>query len=109
MNIADGNSQKNHRNQPLVIDNICEQLQAGQKHITGVMIESHLNEGNQNVPPEGPQNLKWGVSITDACVDWASTVTMLDKLNDVRHHLSLPHHLESHVTHRLLEKDARSS
>ncbi|KAK2466607.1 hypothetical protein APHAL10511_000865 [Amanita phalloides] len=77
-----GNSQKNHRNQPLVLDSICEQLKDGQKHITGVMIESHINEGRQEVPPEGPQNLKWGVSITDACVDWESTVTMLDKLND---------------------------
>lgn len=77
-----GNSCKNHRNQPLVIDDICEQLVAGQKHITGVMIESHINEGRQDVPPEGPQNLKWGVSITDACVDWETTVTMLDKLND---------------------------
>jgi 3-deoxy-7-phosphoheptulonate synthase len=76
-----GNSQKNHRNQPLVIDEICKQLVEGQKHITGVMIESHIHEGRQDVPPEGPQNLKWGVSITDACVDWETTVGMLDKLN----------------------------
>ncbi|KAF8621490.1 hypothetical protein AX15_007777 [Amanita polypyramis BW_CC] len=77
-----GNSQKNHRNQPLVIDSICEQLEAGQRHITGVMVESHINEGRQDVPPEGPQNLKWGISITDACVDWEVTITMLDKLNN---------------------------
>lgn len=83
---SDGNSQKNHRNQPLVLDSICEQLRAGQKHITGVMIESHINEGRQDVPPEGPQSLKWGVSITDACIDWETTVVMLDKLNDVRRH-----------------------
>jgi 3-deoxy-7-phosphoheptulonate synthase len=109
VNIADGNSQKNHRNQPLVIDTICEQLVAGQKYITGVMIESHINEGRQNVPPEGPQSLKWGVSITDACVDWETTVTMLDKLNDVRHHLFLTSPSESYVAYRLLKKDARSS
>ncbi|KAF8331591.1 3-deoxy-7-phosphoheptulonate synthase [Amanita rubescens] len=77
-----GNSQKNYRNQPLVLDSVCEQLRAGQKHITGVMIESHINEGRQDVPPEGPRSLKWGISITDACVDWATTVVMLDKLND---------------------------
>ncbi|KAG6877523.1 hypothetical protein C0993_006387 [Termitomyces sp. T159_Od127] len=76
-----GNSQKNHNNQPKVIDDICVQLAAGEKHITGVMIESHINEGRQDVPPEGPAGLKHGVSITDACVDWQRTVAMLDKLN----------------------------
>ncbi|KAF8885665.1 3-deoxy-7-phosphoheptulonate synthase [Infundibulicybe gibba] len=76
-----GNSQKNHNNQPLVIDNICSQLADGEKNITGVMIESHINEGRQDVPNEGPQGLKWGVSITDACVNWEKTVGMLDRLN----------------------------
>ncbi|KAI0077677.1 3-deoxy-7-phosphoheptulonate synthase [Panus rudis PR-1116 ss-1] len=78
-----GNSQKNHRNQPKVISEICSQLRAGNRNITGVMIESHIHEGRQDVPPEGPQGLKWGVSITDACVDWDSTVQMLDELNEV--------------------------
>ncbi|KNZ79742.1 Phospho-2-dehydro-3-deoxyheptonate aldolase, tyrosine-inhibited [Termitomyces sp. J132] len=77
-----GNSQKNHNNQPKVVDDICAQLAAGEKHITGVMIESHINEGRQDVPPEGPVGLKYGVSITDACVDWECTVAMLDKLNE---------------------------
>ncbi|KAG6812694.1 hypothetical protein H0H92_001323 [Tricholoma furcatifolium] len=76
-----GNSKKNHNNQPLVIDDICAQLEAGEKYITGVMIESHINEGRQDVPPEGPAGLKYGVSITDACVEWERTVPMLDKLN----------------------------
>ncbi|PPQ70621.1 hypothetical protein CVT26_010049 [Gymnopilus dilepis] len=76
-----GNSQKNHRNQPAVITNICEQLAAGERNITGVMIESHINEGRQDVPPEGPAGLKHGVSITDACVDWETTVSMLDQLD----------------------------
>lgn len=52
------------------------------------MIESHINEGKQDVPPEGPSGLKYGVSITDACVDWQTTVGMLDRLNIVRVHLS---------------------
>jgi len=77
-----GNSQKNHNNQPRVVDNICTQLAAGEKHITGVMIESHINEGRQDVPEDGPDGLRWGVSITDACVDWERTVAMLDKLNE---------------------------
>lgn len=80
---ADGNSQKDHNNQPKVLDAICEQLNAGDRNIMGVMIESHINSGRQDVPPEGPVGLKHGVSITDACVDWAATVTMLDKLNEV--------------------------
>lgn len=47
------------------------------------MIESHIHAGRQDVPPEGPSALKYGVSITDACVDWETTVAMLDRLNEV--------------------------
>jgi 3-deoxy-7-phosphoheptulonate synthase len=80
-----------------VIANICEQLESGAAHttaITGVMIESHLNAGRQDVPAEGPAALKHGVSITDACVEWDSTVEMLDALNAVSSvsHLNLHHH-----------------
>jgi len=46
------------------------------------MIESNINEGAQKVPSEGPQALKKGVSITDACIDWDSTVTVLEQLAD---------------------------
>jgi len=46
------------------------------------MIESYINEGAQKVPPEGPTGLKKGVSITDACVDWDTTVDMLEQLAD---------------------------
>ncbi|KAI0651259.1 3-deoxy-7-phosphoheptulonate synthase [Trametes meyenii] len=77
-----GNSQKNHMNQPKVLTDVCAQLAAGARHITGVMVESHINAGRQDVPPEGPHALKHGVSITDACVDWDTTVGMLDALND---------------------------
>jgi len=76
-----GNSQKNHNNQPKVVSDICDQLAAGERSITGVMIESHINAGRQDVPAEGASGLKHGVSITDACVDWQTTVTMLDQLN----------------------------
>lgn len=76
-----GNSNKNHRNQPIVAEDIAKQVAKGELGITGVMIESNLNEGNQKVPPEGPSGLKRGVSITDACIDWETTVTTLDNLN----------------------------
>ena len=44
------------------------------------MVESNINEGNQKVPAEGPAALKKGVSITDACIHWESTVTVLEDL-----------------------------
>jgi 3-deoxy-7-phosphoheptulonate synthase len=44
------------------------------------MIESNIHEGNQKVPKEGPAGLKYGVSITDACIDWDSTVKVLREL-----------------------------
>jgi len=50
-----------------------------------VMIESHINSGRQDIPSEsegGPKGLKYGVSITDACVDWDQTVEMLKELNE---------------------------
>lgn len=45
-----------------------------------MMIESNINEGNQKVPSEGPSALKKGVSITDACIDWDTTVNTLEDL-----------------------------
>ena len=44
------------------------------------MIESNINEGNQKVPAEGPSGLKKGVSITDACINWETTVDVLEGL-----------------------------
>ncbi|PWN47337.1 3-deoxy-7-phosphoheptulonate synthase [Violaceomyces palustris] len=63
-----GNSQKDFRNQPKVIESVAAQLEAGETAITGVMIESHLNEGKQGEPKDGNlDELKYGVSITDGC------------------------------------------
>lgn len=59
---------------------IADQLRSGERGIVGVMIESNLCEGNQKVSPEGPSGLKKGVSITDACIDWDTTVTVLEDL-----------------------------
>ena len=75
-----GNSLKDHRNQPKVAKTISDQLREGQDAIVGVMIESHLNEGTQKVPAEGPAGLKRGVSITDACISWETTVEVLEDL-----------------------------
>lgn len=75
-----GNSQKNHRNQPVVAQTIGDQLRKGEDGIIGVMIESHLNEGAQKVPAEGPAGLKKGVSITDACISWETTIEVLEQL-----------------------------
>jgi 3-deoxy-7-phosphoheptulonate synthase len=75
-----GNSQKNHNNQPKVAKVIADQLREGETSIIGVMIESNINEGNQKVPAEGPSGLKRGVSITDACINWEDTVTVLEDL-----------------------------
>jgi 3-deoxy-7-phosphoheptulonate synthase len=77
-----GNSKKDHRNQPLVAEEVADQLREGEDAIIGVMIESNINEGNQKVPPEGPSGLLKGVSITDACINWETTVTVLENLAD---------------------------
>lgn len=61
-------------------ETIAEQLRNGEESIIGVMIESNINEGNQKVPPEGPSGLKKGVSITDACINWETTVEVLENL-----------------------------
>ncbi|KAB2579929.1 putative phospho-2-dehydro-3-deoxyheptonate aldolase protein [Lasiodiplodia theobromae] len=75
-----GNSNKNHRNQPIVAATIADQIREGETGIVGVMIESNIHEGNQKVPPEGPSALKRGISITDACIDWETTVGVLENL-----------------------------
>ncbi|KAI8997365.1 3-deoxy-7-phosphoheptulonate synthase [Pilobolus umbonatus] len=75
-----GNSTKDHRNQPKVSKDVAQQLTAGEESLVGVMIESNINEGKQNIPEAGPSGLKYGVSITDACVDFSTTENMLDEL-----------------------------
>ncbi|KAH8815427.1 hypothetical protein F5884DRAFT_695758 [Xylogone sp. PMI_703] len=80
-----GNSLKNHKNQPKVAAVLAEQISKGEEAIMGVMIESNINEGNQKVPAEGKAGLKYGVSITDACIGWDDTEPVLELLaNAVR-------------------------
>lgn len=73
-----GNSLKDYRKQPAVAEALAEQISAGSRAITGVMIESHLVEGRQDAKPGQP--LTYGQSITDACVNWAATEKILDSL-----------------------------
>jgi 3-deoxy-7-phosphoheptulonate synthase len=75
-----GNSEKKHSNQPKVAHALAEQMKEGQEAIMGVMIESNINEGSQKVPEEGKAGLKYGVSITDACIGWDDTEKVLAEL-----------------------------
>ena len=71
-----GNSNKDFRKQPEVLQSVVDQLLSGNTSISGVMIESNLHEGNQKISSD-PRDLKYGVSITDACIDWATTEKIL--------------------------------
>ena len=71
-----GNSGKDHRNQPVVFRNVMEQRLGGNMNITGMMLESHLSEGSQKLGAD-PSQLKYGVSITDACVGWETTEDLM--------------------------------
>lgn len=77
-----GNSNKDHKNQPIVAKSIAEQVSKGDKSIIGVMIESHLVEGKQSHTPgkNDVKDLKYGVSITDACINFATTQTVIRNL-----------------------------
>lgn len=70
------NSNKDHNRQGEVLSEVIDQILAGNKALNSVMIESNLEEGNQKIPEDFSQ-LKYGVSITDKCVDWATTEQIL--------------------------------
>ncbi|MFN3236099.1 MAG: 3-deoxy-7-phosphoheptulonate synthase [Pseudomonadales bacterium] len=75
------NSNKQHENQVGVMADVADQIAAGNGSVIGFMVESHLNEGNQKLP-ENLADLKYGVSITDACVNWETTEKMIRDLRD---------------------------
>ncbi|ORY07597.1 3-deoxy-7-phosphoheptulonate synthase [Basidiobolus meristosporus CBS 931.73] len=77
-----GNSSKVFSRQVLVAEDIASQLSNKETGalIFGVMIESHINEGRQDIPAEGPTGLNYGQSITDACIGWEDTVKVLETL-----------------------------
>jgi 3-deoxy-7-phosphoheptulonate synthase len=78
IDVSHANSSKQHRRQIEVAANVAGQIAGGERRITGVMIESHLEEGRQDLVPGVP--LKHGVSITDACISMAQTVPVLQGL-----------------------------
>jgi 3-deoxy-7-phosphoheptulonate synthase len=70
------NSAKDHRRQEEVLVDVIEQVCHGTTSLCGLMIESNLEEGNQPLAKD-PRQLRYGVSVTDKCVDWATTERML--------------------------------
>ena len=80
------NSNKQPELQPLVVDNVANQILEGNQSIVGLMIESNLKAGNQPIP-DNLNDLEYGVSVTDGCIDWETTEQCLrrtrDKLQDV--------------------------
>ena len=80
------NSNKDPSLQPLVMTDVTNQILEGNQSIVGVMLESNINAGNQSIPADLSQ-LQYGVSVTDACIDWATTEKLLRdtraKLKDV--------------------------
>lgn len=74
-----GNSSKDFKRQSIVLNNIVRQIEMGTPQVMGVMIESHLVEGSQSISENG-SSLVYGQSITDACVNWSTTETMISAL-----------------------------
>lgn len=73
-----GNSDKDHNRQPAVARDVAQQVAAGARDIFGVMMESHLVEGNQK--QQAGSELVYGQSITDACIGWEDTAAVLEEL-----------------------------
>jgi 3-deoxy-7-phosphoheptulonate synthase len=80
-----GNSGKDYRCQPVVADDAASQIAGGSRAICGVMLESHLVEGRQDVI-NGRQGLRYGQSVTDACIGWETMVEVLERLAEAVHH-----------------------
>lgn len=78
IDVSHANSSKQHQRQMEVAADVAAQVAAGDARITGLMIESHLEEGRQDIVAGQP--LKAGVSVTDACISMAQTVPVLQQL-----------------------------
>jgi 3-deoxy-7-phosphoheptulonate synthase len=80
------NSNKQPELQPLVMENVINQVLEGNRSIVGLMIESNIYAGNQSIPAD-LSDLRYGVSVTDGCIDWETTESairsMREKLKDV--------------------------
>jgi len=80
VDMSHGNSSKQHKKQLEVCTDISNQLAAGEHRITGVMIESNIEEGNQSA--KNKADLIYGKSITDACINWEDTLICLNQLSE---------------------------
>jgi 3-deoxy-7-phosphoheptulonate synthase len=78
VDFSHANSSKQFQKQVEVGGDVAKQLAAGERRVVGVMIESHINPGRQDLVPGKP--LEYGVSITDACLGWSDTVNLLETL-----------------------------
>ena len=80
------NSNKNPELQPLVMEDVTHQILEGNQSIVGLMVESNIGAGNQSIPEDLSQ-LQYGVSVTDGCIDWDTSVaaihSMHEKLKDI--------------------------
>ena len=75
------NSNKNHELQPLVMENVSNQIIEGNNSIIGIMVESNIGAGSQKIPAN-LDDLEYGVSITDKCIDWPTTEAVLLKMHE---------------------------
>jgi 3-deoxy-7-phosphoheptulonate synthase len=77
------NSSKQHEKQRDVARDIAAQMAAGSRSVFGVMVESHLEDGAQKFSPgkDNPQSLRYGQSITDACIGWEVSLDVLETLS----------------------------
>lgn len=78
VDFSHGNSRKQYKLQMDVCESVATQIAGGEERIMGVMVESHLVEGRQDLRPETP--LVYGQSITDACIGWEDSLTVLEQL-----------------------------
>ena len=78
VDVSHANSSKDHLRQMTVCADVAEQVSLGERRIMGVMIESHLNEGRQDLIPG--VSLRSGVSVTDACISFEQTIPLLESL-----------------------------
>jgi 3-deoxy-7-phosphoheptulonate synthase len=76
-----GNSNKDYRLQPIVLESVVQQIVSGNTSIVGLMLESHLFEGSQSIPADLSQ-LKYGVSVTDKCINWEQTTEIILAAHD---------------------------
>ena len=75
------NSEKDPTLQPAVARNVGKQIVDGNRSIIGLMLESHLEAGNQAIPRD-LSALRYGVSVTDGCIDWATTESLILELSE---------------------------